>query len=609
MLLACLFGFYAIDLPDVSKLGESTRRPSITILSREGETLAAMGDVYGEPLRLAEMSKFLPQAVMATEDRRFYSHFGIDPIGLARAVFRNIASGGMRQGGSTITQQLAKVLFLKPDKTLKRKIQEAMLAFWLEYSFSKDEILTIYLNRVYLGAGTFGVDAAAQRYFGKSAREIGIYESALIAGLLKAPSRYNPVNDPELASGRTHQVLLNMVDAGYLNQADADNVDKKGRKLVDKVRSNLGPYFVGWIIEQLNSMPEIRGKDLVVTTTLDAKMQTIAEQALEVVLEAQGTRTNAGEGAVIMLHPNGAIRAMVGGRDHDQSQFNRAVMAERQPGSAFKTFVYLAALNAGFTPDSSVLDAPIKLGDWSPDNHTGQYLGEVSLLKAFADSLNTPAVRLAEKVGIRAVIATAQRLGIISPLRNDATLALGSNEVNLLEITAAYAPFANGGFAVLPYGIIEIREERGAVIFRKENETEQEPVMGAKHLEGMRRLLADVLKTGTGKAAKLDRESGGKTGTSQNYKDAWFIGYTADFVTGVWVGNDNAAPMKKVTGGTIPARIWKDIMQKAHAKLPPSPLPRLEIPEISVAPPEDSPENENENEDDLWQSLLKKLGR
>ncbi|TAN46909.1 MAG: PBP1A family penicillin-binding protein [Rhodospirillales bacterium] len=572
-LAAGLVVWYAQDLPDIESLNAATRRPAITLVSMDGETIAAVGDVYGETLDLGDMPNSLPDAVLATEDRRFYSHFGLDPIGLARAVVRNLTSGSVQQGGSTITQQLAKVLFLTPERTLKRKVQEAILAFKLENRFTKREILTIYLNRVYLGSGTYGADAAARRYFGKSARKLSLYESALLAGLLKAPSRYSPANDPEKARARTAQVLENMVNAGVITADEAAKAKREEIAATSKARPSFGRYFTDWVLAQVLAMPDTEGKDLTVVTTLDRVLQIKAEAKLKATLEAQGEKLNVGQGALVVLAADGAVKAYVGGRDYDDSQFDRAHQARRQPGSSFKSFVYLAALEAGMTPEDTVDDAPIQMGDWSPDNYTGKYLGPVSLKTALAQSLNAATVRLAEEIGLKSVIATARRLGILSELRPDATLALGSSETSPLELAGAYASFSNGGLLTQPFGIIEVSQTNGPVLWHFEP-MEPRRVISPRALAGMHEMLGDVIANGTGKAAALSngRAAAGKTGTSQNYRDAWFAGFTADRTCVVWMGNDDGKPMKKVVGGGLPARLWRDVMDAAHAGLPPRPL-------------------------------------
>jgi len=554
-------GYFALTLPDTSQLGIAQRRPAITILAEDGSTLANLGDLFGEPLTLKQMSPYLPQAVIATEDRRFYSHFGIDPVGLLRAAVADFRARHVVQGGSTITQQLAKVLFLSPERSLARKARETLLAVWLERRFTKDQLLEIYLNRVYLGAGTYGVDAAAHRYFGKSAAQLSLFESAVVAGLLKAPSRFSPANDRERAMGRAAQVLDNMVDAGFINVADAVAAAKQGSTLAVLGRPG-SRYFADWVADQVREFAGAGERDLTIRTTLDPRLQAAAEAAVADVLAQHGPKYAVTQGALVALSPDGALRAMVGGRDYGQSQFNRATQAQRQPGSAFKPFVYLAGLEAGLRPGDHFIDAPIRIGDWQPHNYTNRYLGDMTLAEALAQSINTIAVQVAERAGIGRVITAANRLGITSDLAKDASIALGTNEVNLLELVSAYAPFANGGIGVLPYGIAEIRDTEGRSIYRRAGSGPGQVIAPATAAM-MSDMLAGVIGHGTGKSAALPRPAAGKTGTTQEYRDAWFIGYTADLIAGVWLGNDDNSPMNRVTGGSLPALAWRNFMLAA----------------------------------------------
>jgi penicillin-binding protein 1A len=563
--------YFAVTLPDTSQLTVAQRRPTVTILAEDGSMLANLGDLFGEPLTLKEMSAFLPKAVIATEDRRFYSHFGIDPIGLMRAAFTDLRAGHVVQGGSTITQQLAKVLFLTPERSLARKARETLLALWLERRFTKDQILEIYLNRVYLGAGTYGVDAAAHRYFGKSATKLGLFESAVIAGLLKAPTRFSPANDRDKAAGRAAQVLDNMVEAGFITAADAAAAEQQGAGLA--VASRPGSrYFADWVADQIREFAGTADRDLTIRTTLDPRLQGAAEAGVAEILARQGAKDAVSQGALVALSPDGAVRAMVGGRDYGQSQFNRATQAQRQPGSAFKPFVYLAGLEAGLRPGDHFVDAPIRVGNWQPHNYTNRYQGDMTLAEGLAQSINTIAVQVAERAGIARVIAVANRLGITSDLAKDASIALGTNEVNLLELVSAYAPFANGGIGVLAYGISEIRDSEGKSVYRRAG-SGPGPVVAPELVEMMNRMLAGVIGHGTGKSAALPRPAAGKTGTTQEYRDAWFVGYTADLVAGVWLGNDDNTPMNRVTGGSLPALAWRNFMLAATRTTPPKPLP------------------------------------
>ena len=460
--------WYAYDLPDVDSAVAATRRPSVSVLAADGSAIAQYGDLYGAPVRLAELPAALPQAVLATEDRRFHSHFGLDVIGLARATLANLRAGRIVEGGSTITQQVAKNLFLTPERTIKRKAQELMLALWLERKFTKEQILTLYLNRVYLGAGTYGVEAAARRYFGVPARRLSLYQAATLAGLLKAPSRYNPIRDPKRAAERTRVVLANMVAAGYLAPGDAERAERQ-RLSTAKTASGgtSGRYFADWILEQVSAYVTRGNRDLTVFTTFDSNLQRMAESAVEKTLAGPGASVAASQAALVALGPDGAVRAMVGGRDYRKSQFNRATQARRQPGSAFKPLVYLAALEAGLTPDTRLTDEPVSIDGWSPRNFTGRHLGEVTLRQAMAQSINTVAVSAAERAGRGRVVETARRLGITAELRPTPSLALGAIEVGLMELTAAYAPFANGGIGVWAYGIEEVRDNRGNVLYSR----------------------------------------------------------------------------------------------------------------------------------------------
>lgn len=587
-----VLAYFALTLPDIDGLTATTRRPGITFLAAGGETIAAYGDVHGRAVPLAELPPALPRAVMAVEDRRFYDHFGLDPLGIARAMLANLRAGGVVQGGSTLTQQLAKNLFLTHERSLARKLRELLLALWLEHAFSKDQILTLYLNRVYLGAGTYGVEAAAQRYFGRSARDLTLYQSAMIAGLLKAPSRYNPLRDPEAARARTAVVLRAMVDAGYITANEAAAARRQGPGRLNRPPGS-AHYFTVWLLDRVPDFGARRDADLVVRTTLDLEIQRAAEQALARALDGPGRKAGVTQGAVVVLSPDGAVRAMVGGRSYAHSQFNRAVQARRQPGSAFKPFVYLAALEAGMSPDDVVPDAPVTIGEWSPDNFSRGHRGPVSLREALARSINTVAVRLSERVGRQRVIAVARRLGLTSRLPDHPSLALGTGEVSPLELASAYAVLANGGGSAWPYGVRAIADRSGHEIYRRQGSGAGRLVAPAV-LADINAMLRGVVEAGTGRRAALDRPAAGKTGTTQDHRDAWFVGYTADYVAAVWLGNDDASPMKGVTGGSLPAEIWREVMTAAHRGLPPAPLPGAETPSAG--------------EDDPWQRMLDWLG-
>ena len=558
----------AWDLPDIQQLRDQTRRPGIVLLASDGARLASYGDLYGARVDVSELPDYLPGAVIAIEDRRYYRHGGIDLRGILRSLIVDIRARAFVQGGSTLTQQLAKNLFLTPERTVTRKVREVLLAFWLEASFSKDELLTVYLNRVYFGSGTYGVEAAAQKFFGRSAREISVYEAAQLAGLLKAPSRLNPVNDPQAAHRRTLVVLDAMVTSGHLSASQAGGAAANRATYVgEAVRSGAGRYYADWIMQQVTGYVGLAGGTLIVETSFDPALQTIVEQAV-----AAQTPRGVEQVAVVVMGLDGAVRAMVGGRNYRNSQFNRATQALRQPGSAFKPFVYLAALESGLTPDTKIEDAPISIDGWSPRNFGRQFRGTVTLREAVARSLNSVAVRVSEQVGRNTVAQAGHRLGLVSQLKTHPSLALGASEVTLLELTAAYSVFANGGDGVLPHGIREIRDGGGDVLYRRAGSGTGRVIERA-HAETMNQLLNAVVEWGTGKAAKFDRPAAGKTGTSQEFRDAWFVGYTSDLVAGVWMGNDDGRPMAEVTGGGAPAKLWRRLMQGAHRGLPVTSLP------------------------------------
>ena len=569
-----VLAWFALDLPDISKVAQFERRASVTVLAADGTEFARFGDLHGTTLSVQDLPPHLVQAVLAIEDRRFYSHFGVDPVGLARALYVNWRSGRSAQGGSTITQQLAKNLFLTPEKSLKRKIQEAMLAFWLEHRFTKDQILTAYLNRVYLGSGTFGVDAASRTYFGKPATQLELREAAIIAGLLKAPSRYSPNANPNEAAERSRVVLAAMADAGYITAQEAETARNTPPGSRRKPGGD-GRYFADWVTDLVSGFIGPDHGDVVVRTTLDLKIQRAAEQRLEEMLAGPAAAANARQGAVVAMTPDGAVRALVGGRDYGASEFNRATQALRQPGSAFKPFVYLAALEAGWSPDSPVEDGPIRIGNWSPGNYEGKFRGTITLANALAYSSNTATVRIMDRVGVERVRRIAAGLGINSPVGKDLSVALGTSEVNLLELTRAFAGIANRGAPVWPYAIMEIRDRDGNVLYRRQSGGAA-PVVDPVHAVQLTRMMTGVIEYGTGKAAKLDRPAAAKSGTTQDYHDAWFVGFTADLVAGVWLGNDDNDAMKKVTGGSLPAKVWQGVMMDAHAGRPPRPLPGLE---------------------------------
>lgn len=573
VLLIGVLAWYGSTLPGLIDTAALTRKPSVTILAEDGTIVARYGEITGAMVDINRLPHHLIDAVLAVEDRRFYHHFGVDPIGLARAMVTNFTAGHVVQGGSTITQQLAKNLFLSPERSLKRKIQEALLALWLESQFTKDQILTAYLNRVYLGNGAYGVDAAARVYYNKSASQLTLRESATIAGLLKAPTRYSPTRNPGLAAERAGVVMQAMIDAGFLDETEARSI----RNTVPPPRHRpgdnaYGRYFADWILDQVEDYVGADHGDIVVQTTLRPAFQRAAEAAVAKAM-AEGVDKRVSQGAAVLLSPDGAVRALVGGKDWNASQFNRAVQAMRQPGSSFKPVIYLSAIEtAGFSPETLVEDAPLAIGNYSPDNYTDRYEGWIPMREALAKSLNTVAVRLLHETGLRPTQAIARKLGLPAPPSAGLSYALGTSEVSLLQLTSAYASFANGGMGVQPYAIHMIRAEDGRLLWRR-----QTTGLGAVARPESVAMLVDMMKGvvthGTGTAAALPgRVVAGKTGTSQDFRDAWFIGFTADYIGGIWVGNDDNTPMRRVTGGSIPARAWKSMMEVAEDSQPARPL-------------------------------------
>ena len=572
--ITAILAYYAWDLPDLEKLETPLRRPSITILASDNSVIATYGDLHAGAVTFDKVPPYLIQAIIATEDRRFFDHLGVDLFGIMRAAFVNLRAGSVRQGGSTLTQQLAKNLFLTPERSFKRKLQEVLLAFWLEARFSKRQIFTIYLNRVYLGAGAYGVEAATKRYFGKSVLKAGLREAAIIAGLLKAPTRYSPFRNKKLSLKRADRVLNNMVIAGFLTKNDALRASKEKLRFANQATGTGARYYADWILERAVGFVGRTDQDLIIKSTLSPRLQKIGEDQISATLKKVGQIRHVGQAALVSLSPDGAVKAMVGGSHYAATQFNRATQALRQPGSAFKLFVYLAALEAGMQPGDTVIDGPVSLKNWKPENYTGRYLGPITLRDAFAKSVNTAAVKLSEKVGRQKVIRAAKRLGITSKLIAHPSIALGTGEASLLEMTAAYAIFSNQGFPSWPYGIIEIQDSKNRVLYRR-RPVKADPLVSKEIVNSMQSMLVNVVKTGTGRRARLDRPVAGKTGTSQGFRDAWFIGFTAELATGVWLGNDDSSPMKQVSGGKIPAQMWRNFMMDA---LQGEPVRRLPLP-------------------------------
>ncbi len=558
---ALILLWFARDLPRPETALDAARRPGLTLQDRAGRTFATFGDVVGDPLRVRDMPKWLPAAAVAVEDRRFYWHPGVDPIGIARAVWTNLRHGRLSQGGSTLTQQVAKNLFLTNARTFRRKVQELMLTLWLEHSFSKTEILEIWLNRVYLGSGAWGVDAAARQYFGVSARRVNLWQAAVLAGVPRAPSRINPRADPAAAASRGREVLAAMADTGAITPAEAEAASAA---IAFPPRPATAGWFADWAAEA--SAPLIpAGADAVLHTTLDSRLQGVVEARLAAILDGPGVALGVGQGAVVVMDAaTGAVRAMAGGRDWRTSPYNRATVARRQPGSAFKPFVWLAALESGLRPEDTVLDAPLRIGGWSPGNFDGTYRGEITLEDALANSVNTASVRLMQRAGgARPVAAVARRLGVTDALPSDLSLALGTGEVGLLELAGAYAVLFNGGMAVTPRGIESAEADRKGVAMPR---PAAERLVEAGLAADMVRMMGAVVARGSGKAAAVPgRFVAGKTGTTQDYRDAWFVGAVGapgaggGTVIAVWMGNDDGHAMKGVTGSSLPARLFREV--------------------------------------------------
>ncbi len=567
-----LVAYYGARMPSAMTWAVPDRPPNVRIVDVHGDLVANRGLMGGQAVGLNQMSPYIPEAVIAIEDRRFYSHFGIDPVGLVRAAFENLVTGHVAQGGSTLTQQLAKNLFLKPDRTLERKVQEVLLALWLERKFSKRQILEMYLNRVYFGSGAYGVEAASRRYFSKPASKVTLSEAALLAGLLKAPSRLSPARDPKAAEARAQVVLAAMRDAGMIGDGQMATAMSASPTRAASYWTGSENYFADKVMEELPDLVGEIDHDVVVHATLDMPLQKTAESAIRQTIDENGAKRHVGQGVLVAIDDSGAVRAMVGGTDYADSQFDRALEARRQPGSAFKPFVYLAALESGLTPDSVRNDAPVRIGKWSPDNYAGKYYGRVTLAEALAKSLNSVAAQLVMEVGPKTVVRTAARMGIESDLDPNVSIALGTSEVTPLELTAAYVPFANGGYRPTVHFVDEVTDPGGKVLYRRKPD-KMPRVVRPDIVADMNRMMSGTIEDGTARNADFGWPAAGKTGTTQNARDAWFVGYTADITTGVWFGNDDGSPTGNVTGGSLPALAWRQFMEAAQKGLAVRQLP------------------------------------
>ncbi len=549
-----------LTLPDMNEAINRSRQPSTTIIAENGNEIRSFGTVYSEVVRTEELPQFVVDAIVSTEDRRFYQHFGFDIISFTRAMIANAVAGRYVQGGSTITQQVAKNLFLTSQKNIKRKVQELLLAFWLEYKFSKEQILTLYLNRVYLGSGTYGIEAASQKYFQKSSRDLNMLEAAVIAGMLKAPSRYNPIASKERALERAKVVLKVMQENGFISENMRQKILKMPLGREKNARVQDAGYFADWAYSEINGLIGERDNDIYAITTLDQELQEKASKILRQTIVANKYR-NVTQGAVVILDKSGGIKALSGGIDYNKSQFNRATQALRQPGSAFKPFVYLTALQNGWKPDDKIMDVPISVKGWKPENADKKYYGEVTLTQALAKSLNLATINLAEQLPRSEIIRNAKKMGITTPMQNTPSLPLGTFEVRVIDLATAYTTIANGGYAVWPYAVREIYDRDGYQLYQRGSDSDMQ-ILQDEDVENLTYMLEEVIRSGTGKKAKVSGFAAGKTGTSQDNRDAWFVGFDDDLICAVWLGNDDDSPMKGVSGSNLPAEIWRKIIQK-----------------------------------------------
>jgi len=567
-------------LPPIQSLEVPKRPPTIQMVDLNGRPLATRGDMGGLAVSIRDLPRYVPQAFVAIEDRRFYSHYGIDPIGIARALMANVLHRSVAQGGSTVTQQLAKNLFLTQERTLTRKVQELGLALWLERKFSKTQILEMYLNRVYFGAGAYGIEAAAQRYFSKPAQKLTVAEAAMLAGLVRSPSRLAPSHNPDGAERRAQLVLAAMVEMKFITNGMAKVALMHPAHALKPAGAGSVGYVADWVMDVLDDLVGRVEQGIVVETTIDPALQAAAEKTLVDELARSGDKAGVHQGALVAMSPDGAVRAMVGGRNYAESQFNRAVAAKRQPGSAFKPFVYLTAIERGLTPETVREDKPIAVKRWRPENYSHEYFGPVTLRQALALSLNTVSVRLTLEFSPTAVVRTAHRLGIASKLEPNASIALGTSEVSVMELVSAYASFANGGFAPSPHVVAHVRSAKGKLLYSRGPQNLGR-IVEPRYVAMMNSMMQETLLTGTARKAEVPGwPAAGKTGTSQDFRDAWFIGYTGHLVAGVWLGNDDNSPTRKITGGGLPVTVWSKFMRAAHQG-----VPAVGLPGLSSAPP------------------------
>lgn len=561
--------YCALSMPSINEILNETRSPSIKILDRNNTEIQSISNVYGDTISIEEMPEHLSQALISTEDRDFYNHFGVDLKAITRAFIKNIYNKSVLQGGSTVTQQLSKNLFLSRQRSVKRKVQELLLSLWLEKRFTKQQILELYFNRVSLVGGKYGINVTSKTLFGKPANEMNLYESAIIVAMLKSPSAYNPLKNFEKADKRAKLVLENMVKQGYITKQEATVAyTKKSSFNNKKVLSNTR-YFIDFILNDLNSRVGNINKDLIVKTSLDLKFQQVAEKVLSKYLDQYSEEYNLSQGAVLFLDKQGGIIAMIGGKNYSTSQFNRATQARRQVGSTFKPVVYLTALSEGYSVNDIFTDRPVDIAGWTPENYNGQYMGQVSMIEAFSKSLNTVPVIITQKIGLNKVLRTSKRLGLSLDEKKDMSVVLGSNEESLLDMVSAFSVFANGGVSKKSYAIDSVKIVDGNKVFQHYiNDINVAPF---KINEELDKMLCYAVKYGTGRNANLENsliKSCGKTGTTKGFRDAWFIGYTDEIIGGVWLGNDDNSRMNSLYGGNLPAKIWKEIIQTYYIENP-----------------------------------------
>jgi penicillin-binding protein 1A len=587
----------ALAIPAFQETREDWRNQgdfSVTFTDRYGNEIGQRGILQGESIPVDDLPDIVIKATLATEDRRFFEHTGIDYFGLFRAMVENVLANSVEQGGSTITQQLAKNLFLTNERTIERKVKEAFLSIWLEANLTKKEILQEYLDRAYMGGGTFGISAASEFYFGKKVKDLTLAEAAMLAGLFKAPTKYAPHINLPAARARANEVLTNMVQAGMLTEGQVLPARLRPASIIDRGAIKSPDYFLDWAFDEAKRLgAQFGARSMVARTTIDLDLQRAAEEATEFHLRQFGQEYHVSEGAIVLLENDGAVRAIVGGRDYGASQFNRATRAQRQVGSSFKPFVYATAMENGFEPNSVISDGPICWGTWCPKNYGRGYAGRVTLASALARSINTVPVRLAhDHLGIDAISAMTTALGVESKLNDHKTMVLGTSGLTVMDMATAYNSFANGGFVGTRHGITQLRDRSGHLIYDyvRDNPAPRR-VLSEKADHSMNQMMALVPEAGTGRRAALPGiRSAGKTGTTQSYRDAWYVGFTGNYTAAVWLGNDDFSKSNDMTGGSLPAMTWQRLMTYVHQNVTLRPIPGLEpLPPVEPAPAAEKP--------------------